>query len=1263
MAWSPPEVSAAPAASWRPPEVGGPEQPFNMNMEPADDDSPEAAEAKALYSGTLAGAHMLAAGTLGQLGKATGYLQEFGSRYISPKVFGEDKDIDPEKIGAEEAAKLPAPAEGSQAAGAESALGTGLSKVTGQLLRPTADVLADAGVPSSITSRIPRPSPELVGALGAAGEVINTVGAAEGAGAPIRAPVNAIRGKLAARAAVRASTEAATAAEAAPKADAAAHLEAQGVPVNGVPVEGAPGRTRPATGTELSEGYNRAVLRHVGADPAEAHDPLQALPNARTRITSGMDEIGARTNPMFDTELAGDLQRVRNQIPMRVPQNDAAPLHANIDAIIQAAADNGGHIPGPALQQINTNLRALEANPALAETAGDLHEALQDAVGRHADPADIQQLGQLRQQYRNLKQIEGAVDPVTGHIDPKRLMTQLAAKKNRNQLLYGAGDQALLATARAGARVLPDMQSGLAAANAPTSRAATIRNRIANVVEGGTLGAVGAKVGGAVGGLPGAAIGGAIGAGTELLGAGPAVRGGLVRAMGGSPEEVAVARGQRPLGATIRGGRMRGAVGDLSNNASGESAASQEAVNRVAQERAQGRNRYQIDPDGNVTPLTGVDAVDARAPNGHVIIRTGTGVPGAPYEVMDRGGLAGRNAYGLVARATRNIQAAEVEAHAARLQGRGGAAVEGPRTNTQPLGETLRGGRERGAVGAPTRNAGSFGGRGSEEQIHETMGTQPPAAGTATHPPLQGGPQAGSTRVPLGQLPAFRRQAGFARLSRAEPEPETPATLNIGHNVGGEKNKLGYDRVQTALKKVGAQVTSHDVIAPGEDTPNLFERTSVVGLKNKLTEKQGQALARELGQDAIAQRTGEGTGNMFVQPKARARAEAEGWNNFNGDYFHHADRLTETQHQNAGFNPAELEAAKPQQTVNNPKNNHYPGIYDDPKDIASRVETAPEDPIMQRLFGKTRKQLHDDALSRGDVAPESIPGVNEGGRAKGSAAGKNVTTDANAQRLRDTITAFRDAHPDAYHGMVGWYEMQALHDKILSIVKDPKAASMIYDRLNTMMGMASPGSDVVTEIGRGTAARMMAEKGEFSKFEKYGGNPGSRGAMKNAPELANISGHPYHSTSQAVPMRRYLDTGVGAQAPKTSMYIRASDAPNRIGSKFQNKVLVGDSHFSRGVGLSDVRTSADPHGSISGPELADIHPWYHENVAKPLGMPSTSAQAVQWGALSKETGVETAIGAPKLEIFSQEVAKAAKRAGVEPEEMLERIIKGTAHAG
>lgn len=63
----------------------------------------------------------------------------------------------------------------------------------------------------------------------------------------------------------------------------------------------------------------------------------------------------------------------------------------------------------------------------------------------------------------------------------------------------------------------------------------------------------------------------------------------------------------------------------VENNASGESSASIEAINRVREEREAGRDRVLIDRDGSVRPLTGVDAVDTFARDGQVIVQRGVG--------------------------------------------------------------------------------------------------------------------------------------------------------------------------------------------------------------------------------------------------------------------------------------------------------------------------------------------------------------------------------------------------------------------------------------------------------------------------------------------------------------------------------------------------------------------------------------------------------------------------------------------------------------
>lgn len=78
-------------------------------------------------------------------------------------------------------------------------------------------------------------------------------------------------------------------------------------------------------------------------------------------------------------------------------------------------------------------------------------------------------------------------------------------------------------------------------------------------------------------------------------------------------------------------------------------AASPEAISRVAQEKAAGQSRFILHADDTVTPLTGVDAVDAKARPGDVIVQRGVGKD--PYTILDRGGLTQGLAQGKLNRA------------------------------------------------------------------------------------------------------------------------------------------------------------------------------------------------------------------------------------------------------------------------------------------------------------------------------------------------------------------------------------------------------------------------------------------------------------------------------------------------------------------------------------------------------------------------------------------------------------------------------------
>lgn len=75
----------------------------------------------------------------------------------------------------------------------------------------------------------------------------------------------------------------------------------------------------------------------------------------------------------------------------------------------------------------------------------------------------------------------------------------------------------------------------------------------------------------------------------------------------------------------------------VENNASGESAASIEAINRAKSEQAQGRQRVQIKPDGTIIPLHGVDSVDVRPKERDIIAQKGIGNDPNRWTLLDHG--------------------------------------------------------------------------------------------------------------------------------------------------------------------------------------------------------------------------------------------------------------------------------------------------------------------------------------------------------------------------------------------------------------------------------------------------------------------------------------------------------------------------------------------------------------------------------------------------------------------------------------------------
>lgn len=364
---------------------------------------------------------------------------------------------------------------------------------------------------------------------------------------------------------------------------------------------------------------------------------------------------------------------------------------------------------------------------------------------------------------------------------------------------------------------------------------------------------------------------------------------------------------------------------------------------------------------------------------------------------------------------------------------------------------------------------------------------------------------------------------------------------------------------------------------------------------------------------------------------------------------------------------AKVAEASRRSTIRGAQRKAFPDIYAPPQQIAKYVENtkvAPENPMMARLFGVTRADLAEMA----DLPP-TASGVIPGAAAKprGAESAELVMKPANTRRLINLLDAAREHAPRLFEGMKGWYEMDPAYHRILELVGgNEREAMRLYTQFNHFTGFSSPSSDVITELRRGTAANYLAEQGRFADFERFGGAPEAMRRQAGLPEdILSFPGHPYHSTAQAPAMRSFLDTGEAQlKSPKVPMYIQASEA-YPIGK--QKDILVGDAHYSRGVGLADTRNwlpgNKVPGASVSTAELQAIAPWWREEVAAQAGLQAVPAQAVQWGLLSDATGVQTLIGAPKLEILSGLAEETAKRLKISPEEARDRILLARAQAG
>lgn len=328
----------------------------------------------------------------------------------------------------------------------------------------------------------------------------------------------------------------------------------------------------------------------------------------------------------------------------------------------------------------------------------------------------------------------------------------------------------------------------------------------------------------------------------------------------------------------------------------------------------------------------------------------------------------------------------------------------------------------------------------------------------------------------------------------------------------------------------------------------------------------------------------------------------------------------------------------------------YP-IWDDPKAIAKEAENNVADPSpLLKTIGTSREEMEDIARGR-YTSPDSFTpgGVVIGGR--GSAHSQGLVTTQNTERMMELLDTLQTHAPSMTEGMLPWYIMDPAF-RFLEGRHGTAAATEAMERTNIFSSPMSAGSPVDWEVQRGILARDMDQLGIFDFFENIAGQPGAAGY--------DVPGHPYASSAQLPAIRKVRGSGQYAQmidprAPKVHSYHGAAIPGQMLG--FQTAWPVGDAHWARGVGLADVRGAKNFGASASGSEIATLGPWFRDLAAaleRPL--PAVPAQALQWGGLAKRTGVESKVGATKLEFFLDMAQQLSAKEGIPVEDAIDRVF-------
>lgn len=266
-------------------------------------------------------------------------------------------------------------------------------------------------------------------------------------------------------------------------------LRANGVPMNAAQQGGGKAATTltniagdsPWTGSTLAieqkKAFTSAVMSQLGITSETADKVTMA--QAKLGIGNKFDTMAAKYPIPMQGALLDKLATIETAASSELDAGQMSIIQKQIDNLVNKAADTGT-LSGKAFQNARSSLSRLQAEQNVTgHWAGEVHDALTEALGTQATKEDQTTITQMRTQWKALRQVQDAIGK-DDLIAPAALYGVLDRVGNRNQMVYGAGDQSLVQLAQAGANILGNH----------TANSGTTQRAIGMLSMGASLGAI-----------------------------------------------------------------------------------------------------------------------------------------------------------------------------------------------------------------------------------------------------------------------------------------------------------------------------------------------------------------------------------------------------------------------------------------------------------------------------------------------------------------------------------------------------------------------------------------------------------------------------------------------------------------------------------------------------------------------------------------------------------------------------------------------------